>query len=133
MFLVGLLEAAAVAWSGGGITSGGGAPGLVVGVTCGVARLDWGRGCWILCNSVFLIPSPWFPTSSARAAATEAMAEFSRFLISSDSDRAEVAGVTEDDPAVETTEGMVEVEVTDVTITEGEVEVGVEVEDTVCT
>ena len=35
---------------------------------------------------MFLIPRPWFVTSKARAAATEAMALFSRFLISSVSD-----------------------------------------------
>ena len=127
MFLVGFVEAAAAGPGlGGGNTSGGGAPGLEVGGAWGVARLAWGRGCWILCSSVFLIPSPWLPTSRALAAATEAMAEFSRFLISSDSDRAEVAGVTEEDPAVETTDGIVEV--TEVTITEDVVEVGVEVE-----
>ena len=47
----------------------------------------------MLCSKVFLIPSPCSPTSRARAAATLAMAEFSRFLISSLSEMAEEAGV----------------------------------------
>ena len=34
--------------------------------------------------------SPWVPVSKARAAATEAIAEFSKFLISSLSDRVEL-------------------------------------------
>ena len=132
----GFVEAADGPGLGAGSTIEGGALGLVLEAgALGVARLAWGRGCWILCNNVFLMPRPWLPTSRARAAATEAMAEFSRFLISSDSDKpppAAVAGVTEDEAAVETTEGMEGLEVTEVTITEVVVVVGVEV-DTVCT
>ena len=75
----------------------------------------------MLCNKVFLIPSPCSPTSRARAAATLAIAEFSRFLISSDSERPGPgpavleAGLTE-----VTTEGMAEVTrlATEVTITD---------------
>ena len=77
---------------------------------CPWLRLAGGRGCWMLCSKVFLIPSPCSPTSRARAAATLAMAEFSRFLISSDSERPGPgpavleAGLTE-----VTTEGIAEV------------------------
>lgn len=75
----------------------------------------------MLCSKVFLIPSPCSPTSRARAAATLAMAEFSRFLMSSDSERPEPgpevveAGITE-----VTTEGMAAVTrlATEVTITD---------------
>ena len=73
----------------------------------------------MLWSKVFLIPSPCSPTSRARAAATLAIAEFSRFLISSDSERPGPAvleaGLTE-----VTTEGMAEVTrlATEVTITD---------------
>ena len=64
----------------------------------------------MLCSKVFLIPRPCSPSSRALAAATLAIAEFSRFLISSDSERPVPgpavleAGLTE-----VTTEGMAEV------------------------
>ena len=46
----------------------------------------------MLCSSVCLTPRPWLPASRALAAATLAIAEVSRFLISSDSDRGEGPG-----------------------------------------
>lgn len=53
-------------------------------------REDCGKGCWIFCKSEFLGGSPCVPVSKARAAATEAIAEFSKFLISSLSDKEEL-------------------------------------------
>jgi len=49
-----------------------------------------GNGCWMFCRREFLGGNPCVPVSKALAAATDAIAEFSKFLISSLSDREEL-------------------------------------------
>ena len=66
----------------------------------------------MLWSSVCRTPRPCSPTSRARAAATLAMAEFSRFLISSDSARPGPAPLLEARLTELTTESIAKVMIT---------------------